>query len=162
MSSCFPEILLIGYGNPGRMDDGLGPALAAKIEENPVDGIIVDADYQLTVEDSVDISKYEIVIFADAAVTGDAPFFFKKVHSISPSGISSHSVSPGEVLYLVETMFQAKTTAYVLGIRGYEFERFEERLSEGAKKNLEAAFEFIMNLVQSGKLIESAGSICNK
>ena len=26
------NVLLIGFGNPGRLDDGLGPALAAEIE----------------------------------------------------------------------------------------------------------------------------------
>ena len=26
--NCHPKIVVIGYGNPGRLDDGLGPALA--------------------------------------------------------------------------------------------------------------------------------------
>jgi hydrogenase maturation protease len=28
-----PRVLVIGYGNPGRQDDGLGPAAAAEIEK---------------------------------------------------------------------------------------------------------------------------------
>jgi hypothetical protein len=46
-------------------------------------------------------------------------------------------------------MFHAKTRAYVLGIRGYEFNDFEERLSERAEQNLEKAFQFVANLVAS-------------
>lgn len=44
------RILLIGYGNPGRGDDGLGPALAAAIEAMELPGVTVEADYQLMVD----------------------------------------------------------------------------------------------------------------
>ena len=46
------KVLLIGYGNPGRLDDGLGPALAAAVEKLAIPGVTVDADYQLNVEDA--------------------------------------------------------------------------------------------------------------
>ena len=32
MSEWHGTVLLLGYGNPGRLDDGLGPALAAQVE----------------------------------------------------------------------------------------------------------------------------------
>ena len=44
--------LVIGFGNPGRLDDGLGPALAARFEAKGLDDVVVDADYQLTVKDN--------------------------------------------------------------------------------------------------------------
>lgn len=146
------KILLIGYGNPGRLDDGLGPALAAKIEARPVEGLSVDSDYQLTVENAFDISRYELVIFADASVKGEEPFSFQTVQAKSPMSFSTHSVSPEAVLFLAKTMFQAQTKAYLLGIRGYEFNAFEERLSDGAKKNLELAYQFIVDWLQSDPL----------
>jgi hydrogenase maturation protease len=145
-----PRILLIGYGNPGRLDDGLGPALAAKVEEASLEGLTVDSDYQLTVEDACDVSNHDIVIFADAAVKGKEPFFFVEIRSHSPMSLSTHSVSPEAVLYFAEQMFNSKARAYVLGIRGYEFNKYEERLSEGAKRNLTEAFRFIENIVESG------------
>jgi len=150
MTSGRPKILLIGYGNPGRLDDGLGPALAAKVDESSLEGVTVDSAYQLTVEDSSDVSKHDIVIFADAAVKGKGPFFFEEIRSRSPMSLSSHSVAPEAVLFFAETMFNSKTRAYVLGIRGYEFNEFEERLSNPAKKNLEEAFKFIEGFVKSG------------
>ncbi len=149
MSHDCPQILLIGYGNPGRLDDGLGPALAAKVENASIEGITVDSDYQLSVENAFDLSQCEVVIFADASVKGKEPFFFKKIQSRSPISLSSHSVSPEAVLFFAETMFKAKTRAYVLGIRGYEFNDFEERLSERAKNNLDEAFKFILKMVKS-------------
>ncbi len=150
MTSCRPNVLLIGYGNPGRLDDGLGPALAAKIETAALEGLTVDSDYQLTVEDAFDVSKHDIVIFADAAVNGKEPFFIEEIKSRSPMSISSHSVSPEAVLYFAEKLFQSRARAFVLGIRGYEFNGFEERLSDGAKKNLEEAFMFIEKTIISG------------
>lgn len=150
MTSRRPHILLIGYGNPGRLDDGLGPALAAKIEAAALEGLTVDSDYQLTVEDAFDVSKHDIVIFADAAVKGKEPFFIEEISSQSPMSLSSHSVSPEAVLYFAEKMFQSRARAFVLGIRGYEFNGFDERLSERAQKNLEEAFRFIKNIIKSG------------
>jgi hydrogenase maturation protease len=152
MSNPFPKILFIGYGNPGRLDDGLGPAFAARIEAASLKGITVEADYQLAVENAFDVSKHDIVIFADAAVKGMEPFFFKEVRSRSPMSLSSHSVSPEAVLFFAEQMFQSKARAYVLGIRGYEFNEYEERLSERAKTNLEEAFQFVTNLITSNNL----------
>ena len=150
MSNPLPKVLLIGYGNPGRLDDGLGPALAARIETLALKGITVEADYQLAVENAFDVSRHDIVIFADAAVRGKAPFFFKKIHPRPPMGLKSHSVSAETVLFFAERLFHSRVRAYVLGIRGYEFNGYDERLSERAEKNLDEAFQFVARLVQSG------------
>jgi hydrogenase maturation protease len=145
-----PKILFIGYGNPGRLDDGLGPALAARIEALSLKGTTVETDYQLGVENAFGVSRHEVVIFADAAVRGRAPFFFKEIHPRSPLSLGSHSVSPEAVLFFAEKLFHSRARAYVLGIRGYEFNGYNERLSERAEKNLEEAFQFVVKLVQSG------------
>ena len=119
------------------------------VEEASLEGVSVDSDYQLTVEDACDVSEHDVVIFADAAVTGKEPFFFEEISSQSPMSISTHSVSPEAVLYFAEKMFDSRAKAYVLGIRGYEFNKYEERLSEGAVKNLEEAFQFVLKIVES-------------
>jgi len=150
VSNPFPKVLFIGYGNPGRLDDGLGPALAARIEALSLKGMTVEAEYQLAVENAYDVSIHDIVIFADAAVRGKAPFFFKGIHPRSPLSLGSHSVSPGAVLFFAERLFHSRARGYVLGIRGYEFNGYNERLSERAEKNLEEAFHFVAKLVQSG------------
>jgi DNA-binding response OmpR family regulator len=51
------RVLVIGYGNPGRLDDGLGPALAETLQRLDLPGVTVDADYQLTAEDG--LRKYK-------------------------------------------------------------------------------------------------------
>ena len=145
------KILLIGYGNPGRLDDGLGPALAAAIEKLAVPGVTVDPDYQLTVEDAEAVARHEVVIFADADTTGPAPFSFRRLQPERALSFTSHSVDPKALLGLARDLFGAETEAYVLGIRGYEFNEFDERLSPRARANLVEAVAFIEPILRSNR-----------
>jgi len=133
------RILVIGYGNPGRQDDGLGPALAELLEAQELPGVTVQSDYQLTVEDAVTVAEHDVVVFVDASVTGEAPFDFTPVTPTHTVSFSSHSVTPSMVLGLAHALFAAETRGYVLGIRGYQFDTFGESLSPRAQTNLDAA-----------------------
>lgn len=137
------RILLIGYGNPGRLDDGLGPALVEAIEAMQVPGVSVDSDYQLTVEDAKAAADHEVVVFADADMAGPEPFSFRRVEPVAALSFSSHSVSPGTVVGLARELFGSDVRGYVLGIRGYEFNEFGESLSPRAKANLAEAIRFM-------------------
>ena len=137
------KILLIGFGNPARADDGLGPALAEEIESKNIPDVTVETDYQLTIEDSTQIAKHDIVIFADASVNCAEPFTFQAVEGKQTDNFSSHSVEPAEVIALAENLFKSKAKGYILGIRGYEFEQFEEKLTKKAKTNLQKAVDFL-------------------
>ena len=141
-------VLLIGFGNPAREDDGLGPAAASAIEKLGIDGITVDADYQLTVEDAAAVAEYDAVVFVDAAVEGDGPFCFSTLVPKRQESFSSHSVSPEAVLGLAQELFNAQPEAYMLAIRGYSFTMFEEKMSEGALHNLECALEFLVPVLR--------------
>lgn len=145
-----PKVLLIGFGNPGRLDDGLGPALVVALEKLKLPNLCVDSDYQLTVEDAADVAAFDIVIFADASVNGPEPFSFTQVEARASVSFSSHSVDAQTVLGLAHDMFQAKTLGFMLGIRGYDFNEFKEVLSDKAKQNLFAAYEFIVDVVKKG------------
>jgi hydrogenase maturation protease len=155
MTESTPRILLYGFGNPARGDDGLGPALAAAIEDLGLPDIVVDANYQLTVEDAAEIAGYDAVVFADAATQGPTPFWFSRVDdtsikrvgnhsgSIGSIGWTSHSVSPAQVVALARDLFASKVAAYALGIRGYEFGDLDEALSARAIDNLTCAVTFV-------------------
>ena len=149
------DVLVIGFGNPGRLDDGLGPALARRIEALGLPGVTVDADYQLTVEDAADVAKHETVVFADADVNGPEPFSMRRIHpGITRVSFSSHSVAPEAVLSLARELFKAEPQGYVLGIRGYAFDEFGERLSEKAKANLAAAATFLESALRRREFTE--------
>jgi hydrogenase maturation protease len=148
-------VLVIGFGNPGRLDDGLGPALAARLEEEPVDGVDVDADYQLMVEDAAAVARYDVVVFADAAVCGREPFYFAPVEAEEIISFSSHSTTPGGVLGLAQSCFGNAPEGYVLGIRGYAFNEFGETISERAGENLAAAESFLREVIAHGRFAEA-------
>lgn len=143
------KILLLGFGNPARADDGLGPAVADSIEMKNLSDVTVEADYQLTVEDSAQIADYDIVIFADASTNGPEPFSFQLLNARQEGSFSSHSVEPAQVMTLAEKLFGSKAKAFILGVRGYEFDRFDAGLSRKAKANMEKAVEFIANLLKT-------------
>lgn len=142
------RVLVIGYGNPGRLDDGLGPALAQRLAATAPPDVTVDADYQLTVEDAAAIAEHDVVVFVDAAVKGTEPFYFRPVTPSAEVSFTSHSISPASLLGLVRDVFRRDTRGYVLGIRGYEFNEFGERLSPRAAVNLERARDFLDRLLR--------------
>lgn len=144
------KILLIGYGNPARGDDGLGPAVAQTAEAWKLPHVTVDSAYQLTVEDAVSVAQHDAVVFVDASVTGAEPFRFDRVQPGPDGGFSTHHVEPAAVMTLAASLFHASTEGYVLGIRGYQFEMFCEALSDGALLNFEAAIAFLEPLLRQG------------
>jgi hydrogenase maturation protease len=151
-------VLVIGYGNPGRLDDGLGPALASAVEKMNIAGVSVDSDYQLTVEDASQASEHDVVIFADASENGCEPFFFERILPDDEFSFSSHSVEPGSVLTLAGKLFGNVPRGYALGIRGYEYNEFGERLSPKALINLDEAIKFIEKLLRSGEFEKAVGN----
>ncbi len=145
-----PGIFVIGYGNPGRLDDGLGPAFADAIEEMHLPGVTVDSNYQLTVEDAKTIAEHDTVIFADADISGPEPFSFRRIEAKPATSFTSHIVEPETVLALAHGLFGASTRGYILGIRGYDFNEFGEELSRGARTNLVMALRFIKPVLLKG------------
>ena len=151
------SILVIGYGNPGRLDDGLGPALAEEVERLNLPEVTVDANYLLTVEDAPLIAAHELVIFADASVRKEEPFLFERIMPKSTLSFSSHSVAPAHLLGLAYELFGAATEAYILAIRGYAFDDFGERLSPRARQNLDKAVEFLVSLIHERRFAQTEG-----
>ena len=149
MTANIKKVLLIGYGNPARADDGLGPALAEIIESKNIPAVTVEADYQLAVEDSSSVAESDFVIFADASTNAPEPFSFQSVEAKLSDSFSTHSIEPAHIMALAENIFGSKTKGYILGIRGYEFDTFSEGLTEKAKVNLQKAADFLEELLKT-------------
>ena len=144
--------LLLGWGNPGRKDDGLGPELARLVDELALPGLTVESDYQLAVEDAAEVAAHDRVLFVDADRSGPEPFSCRPLEPAAPAlGFSSHSVSPAGLLALASGLFRSRPEAWLLGIRGYEFDDFAEGLSAGARSNLEAAVDYVATALRRGR-----------
>ena len=150
------SVLLIGYGNPGRLDDGLGPALAETVEKMKLPNLTIDIDYQLIVDDAAMIAQHDVVIFADASTDGPEPFFFETVTPRPALGFSSHSMEPQTVMALAAQLFDRAPQGYALGIRGYQFNEFGEKISQQAQQNLKQALQFIVDLIKNQNFTQAA------
>lgn len=143
-------MLVLGYGNPGRQDDGLGPAFAEALDALDIPGVSVHAAFQLNIEDAANASEHDAVLFADADAAGSEPYAITKAEPAPTVAFTSHAVAPGAILAICEDYFGKRPKAWVLGIRGYTFE-FAEGLSPEAQKNLELAVAFVQSWIATSE-----------
>ncbi len=153
------RVLIYGYGNPGRQDDGIGNQMAnmvqSWIETHHLTCMETDSNYQLNIEDAEKISQWDIVVFVDA--TKEARINEYTFNTVEPSDaqveFTMHAVSPAYVVHLAEKLFGKKPETHVLAIKGYEYE-LKEGLTDCAKLNLEQAFQFLTRQLAGWALIK--------
>lgn len=147
-----PKILVYGYGNPGRQDDGLGVLLAEMVEEWKTEKkyyhIETDSNYQLNIEDAANIADKDIVIFADASQEEIENIVITKVNPSPEINFSMHSVSTSFVLNLCKEIYNKNPQTYLLHIKGYEWE-LKEGLTVKAKENLKKANQLIKEILEN-------------
>ena len=141
-------VLVIGCGNPARGDDGLAPAFVERLDRLCLPGVETRNQYQLCVEDAMDMSDYGQVVYVDASLDAPPPFEFAPLPNDAVMRLDTHSVSPGALTYLARTLFGATANVFVLAIRGYRFDPFIETISEQAQGNLREAISFFANRYQ--------------
>lgn len=147
------RVLVYGYGNPGRLDDGLGPALVRELASAGTGGAVrLEAAYQLQVEDAALVAGHDVVVFADADAVCVAPFELRPLTPQRELRFSTHSVGPAAVLALAHEHFGARTRGFLLAIRGHEFDGYGERLSPRAGRNLAAARAFLSRALHESRL----------
>lgn len=144
------SVLVYGYGNPGRVDDGLGPACAAALAARGIEGVSVESGYQLQVEDAVLIAQHDVVVFADADPSCNSPFELRPIEPRSEVSFSTHSVAPEALLALAHELFGASTVGFVLAIRAHQLGDFGEGLSAPARADLELAVDHLEQQLRGG------------
>ncbi|NCA82313.1 MAG: hydrogenase maturation protease [Opitutae bacterium] len=139
-------ILIYGYGNPGRQDDGLGVALVEELETwakaEGLSGLVFDSNYQLNAEDALAVAESRAVVFIDAAKEGAAPFEFRRLEPRAEIAFSTHAMSPESVLAVAAELYGARPPAWLLAIRGCAWEP-NEAPTPAALAHLVAAGNFL-------------------
>ncbi len=138
------RVLVLGFGNPGRGDDALGPLLAEEVARRRLPGVDADATYELQIEDAVAVAAHDRVFFVDATVEGDHPFRFERVRPEPGIDFSSHGIGPGGVVDLAERHFESNAECWLLTVRGDDFGEFQEGLSARARVHFEAALAALL------------------
>ena len=150
------QVLIIGFGNTLRRDDGAGAAAAQLLADEPRlagGDVEVLERYQLLPEMALDISTSTLVIFVDADMRGLPGSI--EIHHIDPAaaarsdadargepGASSHHVGAGELVALAAQLTGARPQAVAIGIGVADTE-----LGEGLSPAVEAALPRVVDIV---------------
>lgn len=136
MKNLDSRILLLGVGNSGRGDDGLGWAFLDALDKDIASRVDCEYRYQLQIEDAELISHYDVVYFIDAdKKQHENGYQLRKARPRGGYNFSTHQLHPQTVLYLVSRIYHRTPEAYILGISGEIFE-LEQGLTDYAKENL--------------------------
>lgn len=150
------KILIYGYGNPGRQDDGLGNLFVDEAQKwantRGLENITFDSNYQLNIEDAANIAEQDIVIFVDASVEEIDDFLLTEITPEAKVEFSMHSVSPAFVVHLCNDIYDRIPKSLLLHLKGYEWE-FKEGITEKAYQNFSKSFDYMKPLLESPELL---------
>ncbi len=143
-------LLLLSCGNPSRGDDALGSELLDRLQAQlPPElqaQIALLTDFQLQIEQTLDMVGRRVVILADAALSGEAPFAWQRLtaESSTPIGFTTHHFTPRQLTNLFYQLYPAaEIEIWQLAIRGYAFE-LGAPLSPAAALNLDQSVAFLV------------------
>ena len=156
------RILVIGYGNLDRQDDGVAyqvinalrrrlgqPALGGEEREaeelgNQTDSVFV---VQLAPELLDMVADYDQVIFVDAHVRDDlSDLHWAPVQPEYAPSTFTHHMTPAMLLALLQILYHRQPVSYLLTIRGHTFD-FGQGLSTTTEALVEPAAEQILRLL---------------
>jgi hydrogenase maturation protease len=148
------KILIIGYGNPDREDDGVAwhilQLLAVhyniKVPDNYLEGFYPEeksidlySTLQLTPEMADTIANYDAVCFVDAH-TGAVPeeINIKQLEPGFQQNPFTHHMTPETCLSITQTLYKKTPVALLVSVRGYSFQ-FSHDLSPVTRQLSEKA-----------------------
>jgi len=136
--------LIYGIGNDGRQDDGLGWAFIDRLEQiHPRPRARLRRTYQLGLEDADLISRFTRVLFVDATKDPAVESFDLSLPEPKLDfSFTSHAISVPSILATARQCFEHVPQAYLLAIRGYEWE-LQLGLTGPAQHNLSRSLEFL-------------------
>ena len=117
------RILVLGYGNPMRSDDGLGWQIAVDLfRTNRCPDVEVLPCHQLTPELAPAVSRTDSVIFVDCeqgGTPGEVCCREVRCDSMTPS--FTHHLTPAALLALSSELFGSCPRAFILSIHGENY-----------------------------------------
>ncbi len=154
-------LVVIGYGNPGRGDDALGPECLRQLQSlqsarQAWPAMEFIEDLQLNPEYAVDLLDRELVLFIDAHVSCPPPFVFTSLEAARDASYSSHVMSPAAVIHVYQEVYaRAAPASFLLSVRGEAFD-LGAPMSASARANLAAACGFCERLFDRAEAAEWA------
>jgi hydrogenase maturation protease len=142
------ELLVIGYGNTLRSDDGVGPRVAEEVERLNLPGVRTLVCQMLTPELADQISKARVAVFVDAAVDAPNEVQLRKLEPNETSQLMAHAADPRTMLALARDVFGHAPEAWWLTIPALSLE-FSETLTPAAQHGMNNAVGRILQLANA-------------
>jgi hydrogenase maturation protease len=143
------KALVIGYGNPLRGDDGIGPAAASAFaNEGTIDHTRAIVCHQLTPELAECMAAADLVVFVDATVNiGPGTVAVREIHGAAQvsSGLA-HTSTPAALLVLARELYGRLPDAFLVTV-GVSSLALGEGLSDAAAAALPVAIAAIRCLL---------------
>jgi hydrogenase maturation protease len=138
------KVLVIGYGNALRRDDGAGPRVARLVAAHRWPGVRALAVHQLTPELAEAVAEADRAVFVDAACT-DSEVRVRTIAATSAVTVLGHASDPARVLGLAEAVFGRCPPAWLITVPAADM-GYGKRLSPLAKRGARRAFENVRRL----------------
>jgi hydrogenase maturation protease len=143
------DILVIGYGNTLRRDDGIGPRVAASIDAATYPGVRVVTCFQLVPELATEIADSRLVIFVDALTNPQrAGVQLRRITAEEMTECSTHSSDPRSLLALTQAVYERVPESWWVMVPGEDF-GFGERLSPLAEENVCKTIDCLKSLIKN-------------
>ena len=130
------KIVVIGYGNTLRGDDGVGQHVAFAVSSWKVPGLTVEAVHQLTSDLAEPLSRADLAIFVDAKLAGEPDCVeVRSLEASSTRGTFGHTSDPQSLLALASAVFGRHPRAWLVSVPAVDFtlrEGFSANASRGA------------------------------
>ena len=136
------KVLVIGYGNTLRGDDGVGPRVAEAVGHLGLPGVRTLICPLLTPELADPISKVENVIFVDAAVDAPQEVQWRRLQPKESSQLMAHAADPRTMLALARDVFGHVPQAWWLTIPAVDL-GFSEEFSPAVQRDFAVAVKKI-------------------
>jgi hydrogenase maturation protease len=149
MRCAVTDVLIIGYGNELRGDDGLGPFVAESLAAAKLPGVLVKTTVQLLPELAADLAEARLVVFVDATGEPNAkaiPVRLQAAEDTIPWCM--HRAGPHTLLALAQIIYGQTPEAWWLMVPGRYFGH-SEGLSEVAMENARQATIRLTRLIQA-------------
>lgn len=146
-----PEpIRIIAWGNIGRRDDGAALVLADRLSAHydGVADVIIQEYHQLGPELVDDLDHCRLAIFVDAHTKPESPdVICEPIAPAQVGGMDTHHCPPELLLGLTAAMNLRVPQAWLIGIRGHDWE-FGDTLSEPTRQAMLEAERQVVRLVE--------------
>lgn len=145
---CAGKILILGYGNPLRGDDGFGCHAARRLTEAIRDPRIdVRELHQLTPELAEPVSQAAQVIFIDAGREGQAGKVRRERVDPEAAGAFTHNLTPSALLACARELYGQAPAATLFTAAGARFD-YEMALSPTMEAAVNEVLRQVLSLVQ--------------